>query len=63
MLSHTIDLDLLRRLKDREFRAGFFEAEVENSIPEKIKDLRKLRDMKQADLAAAAGMKQSAIAR
>ena len=63
MLSRIIDLELLRRLRDRKFRTGYFEAEVENTIPERIRALRKRRDMKQADLATATGMKRSAVAR
>ena len=55
--------DLLRELRDREFRARFFQSEVEHKIPEQIRSLRKLRRKTQEMLAAEAGMQQSSICR
>lgn len=57
------DLGLSKELEDREFRNQFFRTEREIDIPAQIKTLRKLRHMRQAELAEKAGTKQSAISR
>jgi transcriptional regulator with XRE-family HTH domain len=57
------DLGLVRELEDREFRNQFFRAEREIDIPAQIKTLRKLRGLKQEELAERVGTKQSAISR
>lgn len=57
------DLGLIKELEDPDFRNQFFRAEREIDIPSQIKNLRKLRNMKQTQLAEIAGTKQSAISR
>lgn len=57
------DLGLIKELEDPDFRNQYFRAEREIDIPSQLKNLRKLRDMKQAELAVLAGTKQSAISR
>ena len=59
----SIDLHIAGRLKDPEFRRQWFRAVLENNVPEQFRDLREARNMTQSELAAAAGMKQSAISR
>lgn len=62
-VSHDIDLDLARELGDKDFRDEFFRGQLEISIPEQIKNLRKFRSLNQQELAEKAGMKQSAVSR
>jgi transcriptional regulator with XRE-family HTH domain len=57
------DLGLVKELEDREFRNQFFRTEREIDIPAQIKFLRKLRKLKQEELAERVGTKQSAISR
>jgi transcriptional regulator with XRE-family HTH domain len=57
------DLGLAKELEDREFRNQFFRAEREIEIPAQIKTLRKLRKLRQEELAERVGTKQSAISR
>jgi transcriptional regulator with XRE-family HTH domain len=57
------DLGLVKELEDREFRNQFFRTEREIDIPAQIKTLRKLRKLKQEELADLVGTKQSAISR
>ena len=59
----SIDLSLGERLKDPEFRREWFRAELESLVPNLFRDLREARDLTQAELAAKADMKQSAISR
>lgn len=62
-LSH-VSLRLAERLRtDKTFRADFFRRAAQETIASQIKYLREIRRMRQADLASATGMKQSAISR
>ena len=59
-----IELGIVEKLKnDKEYRQAFFRSSVTDSIAIQIRELRKLRSLKQGDLAAATEMKQSAISR
>ena len=59
-----IELGIAEKLKkDEGYRRVFFRAFVTDSIALQIQQLRKLHALKQSGLAAAAGMKQSAISR
>jgi transcriptional regulator with XRE-family HTH domain len=59
-----VNLDLANQLRDDpEFRAEFFRLAAQETIASQIRFLRELRAMRQADLARATGMKQSAISR
>ena len=57
------DLNIADELHDRDFRNQFFRTEREIDIPAQLKTLRKFRKMRQEDLAAKVGTKQSAISR
>lgn len=57
------DLDLPTEFQDSEFRNQFFRTEREIDIPAQIKALRKMRRLRQAELAEKAGTQQSAISR
>lgn len=59
----SIDLDLRDSLKDRAFRAEWFRAELEASVPKAFRELRELRGMTQGKLAKAIDTKQSAVSR
>ena len=59
----SIDLSLFEKLQDKEFRDSFFEQEFLDDNAFYLRALRKLRNMRQIDVAAATGMKQSAISR
>lgn len=59
-----INLGIAEKLKnDKEYRRAFFRASATDSIALQIRDLRKRRELKQAELAVAADMKQSAVSR
>jgi transcriptional regulator with XRE-family HTH domain len=60
-----IELGIADKLRnDKGYRNAFFRGHTTDSIAQQIRKLRKLRDnMKQSQLAEAAGMKQSAISR
>lgn len=65
-MDHTkpIDLGIAEKLKkDESYCKAFFRAYVTDSIAIQIRELRKARNLKQAELAEAANMKQSAISR
>jgi transcriptional regulator with XRE-family HTH domain len=57
------DLGLSKELEDRNFRNQFFRTEREIDIPAQLKRLRKMRRMRQEELAERVGTKQSAISR
>lgn len=59
----STDLGIAEELENKEFRAQFFRTELEVDIPAQLKSLRRLRGLKQEELAAVTGMKQSAISR
>lgn len=59
----SIDLSLFEKLQDKEFRDAFFEQEFLDDNAYDIRALRKLRKMRQIDVAAATGMQQSAVSR
>lgn len=57
------DLGIAEELSDKGFRDQFFRTEREIDIPAQLKNLRKLRQLTQDNLAEKTGMKQSAICR
>ena len=59
----SIDLSLFEKLQDKEFRDAFFEQEFLDNIAIDIRALRKIRNFRQVDVAAATGMQQSAVSR
>ena len=59
----SIDLSLFEKLQDKEFRDAFFEQEFLDNIAIDIRALRKLRNLRQVDVAAATRMQQSAVSR
>ena len=59
----SIDLNLFEKLQDKEFRDAFFEQEFLDNNALDIRALRKFRKMRQADIATATGMQQSAVSR
>lgn len=62
--TNPIDLGIAEKLKkDESYRKAFFRANAADSIALQIRELRRIRDLKQAELAAAADMKQSAVSR
>ena len=63
MILRSIDLRLADRLKDPEFRREWFRAQLEDSVPDMFRSLREERELTQNELAAKAGMQQSAISR
>lgn len=59
-----IELGIAEKLKkDEGYRKSFFRAFATDSIALQIRQLRKFRELKQAELAATADMKQSAVSR
>ena len=59
----SIDLNLFEKLQDKEFRDAFFEQEFLDNNAIDIRALRKFRNLRQVDVAAATGMQQSAVSR
>jgi transcriptional regulator with XRE-family HTH domain len=59
----SIDLKVAEKLKVRGYRHRFFARMAQDEIASRIRELRDLRKMRQADLAASSGMKQSAVSR
>jgi transcriptional regulator with XRE-family HTH domain len=59
----SIDLDLLRKLRDPEYRERFFLAEASAEIARQLIKLRKRRGFSQAELADRAGTQQPAVSR
>ncbi len=59
----TVRFNFAQRLKNKLFRRSFFHSSAQDSVASQIRDLRKKRGMRQADLAKAARMKQSAVSR
>lgn len=62
-LISQIKLNLAQRLKDRKFRHRFFQGRTRDEIAMSIRELREMRNLRQADLAKGCSMKQSAISR
>jgi transcriptional regulator with XRE-family HTH domain len=62
-IAHSIDLDLPRKLKDREYRRRFFLAEASARIASQLVALRKRRGLNQTQLAELADTQQPAISR
>jgi transcriptional regulator with XRE-family HTH domain len=58
-----IELDLVRKLRDPEYRKRFFLVEASADIARQLIELRKRRRYSQRELADRAGMKQPAISR
>lgn len=58
-----IKLNLAEKLKDKGYRHRFFKARAQDEIASRIRELRKMRELNQVDLAKKCGMKQSAISR
>lgn len=59
----VIDLRLLERLQDQDFRREWFRAELEDSVPATFKALRERRALNQTQLAKLIGTQQPAISR
>ena len=59
----SIDLRLIERLGDPEFRREWFKAQLDYGVPEQFRTLRERRELTQTALAQKADMKQSAISR
>jgi transcriptional regulator with XRE-family HTH domain len=55
--------ELVSQFRDRDFRHGYIDSFVDAGIATQIKVLREQRGITQAQLAAAAGMKQSQVCR
>ncbi|HVA79477.1 MAG TPA: helix-turn-helix transcriptional regulator [Candidatus Binataceae bacterium] len=56
-------LSLAQRLKNKVFRRKFFRTTAQDEVAQQIRELRLKHGMRQADLAKAARMKQSAVSR
>ena len=59
----SINLELSKKLQDREYRQRFFLAESSSLIAKQLIELRKLRGLNQKQLAELAGTGQPAISR
>lgn len=62
-LTTPINLKIAEKLKTRSYFHKFFIARAGDEIAERIRYLRKFRKLNQAEFAARAGMKQSAVSR
>jgi transcriptional regulator with XRE-family HTH domain len=62
-VAHSINLELLEQLKDREYRQKFFLAESSAQIAAQLIALRKKRDLNQQEVAELIGTQQPAISR
>lgn len=62
-LLKSINLKIAEKLKDKEYRDQFFESWTHDEIATQLRNLRNRRDLRQVDVAATTGMKQSAISR
>jgi transcriptional regulator with XRE-family HTH domain len=63
-LISVVKLNLTEKLKrNRAFRKKFFETTAKEEVAAQIRELRRRRKMRQADLAKATHMKQSAVSR
>lgn len=63
-LLRSIDLDLARKLRDKEYRDAFFENWSTDEVADQMRRLRKRRRMRQVDVAERSGIRhQSAISR
>lgn len=62
MLSQ-IRMNLLEKLKDKNYRHRFFKGRTEDDLASKLIEFRKKRGLSQAALARLCGMKQSAVSR
>lgn len=61
--SMTYKEELLKYLKDKEYRDAFVSSHIDNGIPFQIKTMRDNRKMTQEELGELAEMKQAAISR
>ncbi len=59
----SIDLEIPKKLKDREYRQNFFIAEASALIAKQLIALRKARGLSQAELAKEIGTTQSGVSR
>lgn len=59
----SIKLNLADKLQDEGYRRAFFRLRTQDNVAEQIRGMRGLRKLKQKELAALCGMKQSAISR
>ncbi len=63
-LLKSIDLNLARKLRDKEYRDAFFENWSADEVADQMRRLRKRRKMRQVDVAERSGIRhQSAISR
>ena len=62
-LLQSINLNLSDKLREKEYRSVFFEEWAKDEFADQIRRIRKLRGLRQIDVAHKAGMKQSAISR
>lgn len=59
----SIKLRIANKLRDESYRRAFFKGLTQDEIAEQIRDLRKKRGLRQADLARLTGTTQSGISR
>ena len=62
-LLKSIDLNLGKELRDKDFRDAFFEEWSNDEVADQIRHMRKLRKLRQVDVAKETGMLQSAVSR
>lgn len=58
-----VKLKISQKLRDREYRKAFFEEGAKTSVQDRIRDLIKIRNTSQLELAQSCGMKPSAMSR